>query len=104
MPQDDLPSLDTLQRQINKAHGDAPAPGEPSTSAQGIRFATEMVAGVLVGGFLGYWADEWLGTSPWLIIVFIFLGLAGGLRNVFRASGTLDNGHDSSTTPHDSTK
>ena len=38
--------------------------------------------------FMGFWIgdrlDHWLGTTPWLTIVFFFLGLAAGIVNVYR--------------------
>jgi F0F1-type ATP synthase assembly protein I len=37
---------------------------------------------------LGYWfgltLDSWLGTSPWLTVVFSLFGLAAGVVNVYR--------------------
>lgn len=44
----------------------------------------EMAAAVLIGTFMGYWADKWLGTKPWLLIVGFILGAAAGFRNLFR--------------------
>jgi len=49
-----------------------------------------MVAGVGVGAFVGYWLDRWLGTSPWLLIVFFFLGSAAGMLNVYRVVTGID--------------
>lgn len=59
--------------------------------AMGIAFriATDMVAGVAVGGFLGWLLDQWLGTAPILLIVFLILGIAAGLRNSVRAAQRL---------------
>ena len=52
------------------------------------RIATEMVAGIAVGGFLGWMLDSWLGTSPLLMIVLFFFGAAAGMLNIWRmASG-----------------
>ena len=52
------------------------------------RGATEMVAGVSVGGFAGWALDQWLGTTPLLMIVLLFLGAAAGMMNIWRmASG-----------------
>ncbi|MGU9961531.1 MAG: AtpZ/AtpI family protein [Candidatus Puniceispirillales bacterium WSBS_2018_MAG_OTU23] len=52
------------------------------------RIATEMVAGVAVGGFLGWLLDHWLGTSPFIMIVLFFLGAGAGMMNIWRmASG-----------------
>lgn len=47
------------------------------------------VLAVLVGAGVGWLLDSWLGTSPWLFLVFFFLGLAAGILNVFRAASTL---------------
>ena len=42
-----------------------------------------LVSGLLVGGLIGYWLDEWLGTGPWLKIVFFLVGVAAGFRNLY---------------------
>ena len=49
------------------------------------RVTTELVAGVVVGTFLGWAFDNWLGTAPSLMVVFFFLGSAAGMMNVWRA-------------------
>ena len=48
------------------------------------RIATEIVAGVAVGGFLGWMLDTWLGTSPIFMIVLFFLGAGAGMLNIWR--------------------
>jgi ATP synthase protein I len=40
---------------------------------------------VAIGVFLGRWLDEELGTEPWLLLLFLGLGLAAGFRSVLRA-------------------
>ena len=42
--------------------------------------------GLAVGGGIGWLLDEWLGTRPWLFVVFIFVGIAAGILNAFRAA------------------
>lgn len=70
-------------------------PGEKENEARGkamgiaFRIATDLVAGVAVGGFLGWVLDNWLGTAPILLIVFLLLGIAAGLRNSIRAAKKL---------------
>ena len=59
--------------------------------ALGFRIAVELVAGVAVGTFIGYALDAWLGTKPWLMVVFLFLGGAAGVLNVYRAAKGLDD-------------
>lgn len=42
-----------------------------------------MVSGPLVGVGLGYLLDWWLGTGPWLKLVFLFVGIGAGFLNVY---------------------
>lgn len=42
-----------------------------------------MVSGPIVGFAIGYGLDAWLGTSPWLKMVFFFIGIAAGFKNVY---------------------
>jgi ATP synthase protein I len=53
--------------------------------AYGMRMAAELVAAVIVGGAIGYGLDRWLGTTPWLFLLFFVLGFAAGVLNVVRA-------------------
>jgi len=50
------------------------------------RFASEFVAGVLVGGLIGWGVDRLLGTSPIALIVFLLLGFAAALTNMVRVA------------------
>lgn len=59
--------------------------GAGKTAGQALRAATDLVAAVAVGGTLGYFLDRWLGSKPWLMIVFLFLGFAAGFLNIYRA-------------------
>ena len=53
--------------------------------AYGMRMAAELVAAVIVGGAIGYGLDRWLGSTPWLFLLFLVLGFAAGVLNVVRA-------------------
>jgi ATP synthase protein I len=53
--------------------------------AYGFRMSSELVAAILVGGVVGYVLDRWLGTTPWLFLVFFILGFAAGILNLLRA-------------------
>ncbi len=59
------------------------------TGLPGGLIGTELVAAVAVGVGLGYVLDLWLGTKPWLMMVFFFLGSAAGMLNVYRATSYL---------------
>ena len=52
----------------------------------GFRVVSELVAGIIVGGGVGYLLDRWLGTKPILLILFGLLGTAGGFWNIIRAT------------------
>lgn len=54
---------------------------------QAFRLSTEFVAGVIVGGGLGWAIDRYFGISPWGMITFIMLGFAAGIINAMRAAG-----------------
>ncbi len=43
-----------------------------------------MVFSTVIGLFIGIKLDRWLGTSPWLTVVFFLLGLFAGFRNLFQ--------------------
>lgn len=51
----------------------------------GLRYAMEIVVGTAVGGVIGWWLDGWLGTRPWLAILFLLVGLVAGFMNLMRA-------------------
>jgi ATP synthase protein I len=40
---------------------------------------------IIVGLFFGYFLDRWLGTGPWLLLIFTVLGIISGLLSLFRA-------------------
>lgn len=83
--------LDRLGDELRHAKKEE-APSDPTADARGramgmaFRLATELVAGVFVGGGIGWVLDYWLGTAPILLIVFLLLGIAAGLLNSIRAA------------------
>ena len=50
----------------------------------GFRAGVEIVAALVVGVALGWSLDRWLGTFPWLFLVFFVLGSVAGIMNVYR--------------------
>lgn len=57
--------------------------------AQATKIASEFVAGVIVGGGLGWAVDRALGTAPFGLIILLLLGFAAGVLNVLRAEGVV---------------
>ena len=86
---DSLKDLDErLSRIRERENGNKPKPpvaGDPN-SGLGIAFraGVELVAAVGVGAGIGLLLDHWLGTNPWLMVVFFVLGAAAGFMNVYR--------------------
>jgi ATP synthase protein I len=48
-----------------------------------------LVASVGLGVGIGWYLDRWLGTSPWFLVVFFFLGSIGGFVKVFQEVGRI---------------
>jgi ATP synthase protein I len=42
-----------------------------------------MVAASFIGLFIGYYLDKWLGTTPWMTLIWLGVGIASGFRNIF---------------------
>jgi len=61
--------------------------GPFSTTGIGVamRIGLELVVATTVGGGLGLLGDRYFGTSPWLMLVGIVIGVAAGFRNIQRA-------------------
>jgi ATP synthase protein I len=84
--------LDTLGERLDKVKARHAPPPQAEPSARGealgyaLRLGVELVAGVAVGGFIGWALDRWLGTAPFLMVVFLALGAAAGILNVIRTA------------------
>jgi ATP synthase protein I len=44
-----------------------------------------LVVATVIGLAGGYYADRWLGSSPWLTLIGLLLGIAAGFVNLFRS-------------------
>jgi ATP synthase protein I len=60
------------------------AGGAVPGSGNGIRAGVELVSAEAVAGVIGWGLDHWLHTLPLFLIIFILLGGAAGLMNVWR--------------------
>jgi ATP synthase protein I len=46
----------------------------------------EMALSVVIGLAIGYYLDRWLGTGPWLTVIWLGFGFAAGVRSLYRAA------------------
>ncbi len=98
---DDLRSLDDLEARLRAARAREEVETGRARERErrvdntgmglGFRIAIELVVNVAVGTGLGYFLDKWLGTKPWLMVVFVFLGAAAGVVNVYRVAKGFDD-------------
>ena len=50
------------------------------------RMVVELVAGLMIGFGIGYGLDYLLGTMPIFLVLFIFAGLAAGVKTMLRSA------------------
>jgi ATP synthase protein I len=46
----------------------------------------ELAIAVVLGLAIGYYLDKWLGTGPWMTVVWLGIGFAAGVRSLYRAA------------------
>ena len=52
----------------------------------GNRVLAELIGGMAGGALIGWLLDRVFGTSPWLLLALLFLGIASAFRNIIRIS------------------
>lgn len=94
--------LEKLNAALRKVDEEQAAEAAPRTERKGFSSAmrvglnafSEFVGAVLVSAVIGWQADKWLGTGPWLLIVMLGLGVAAGFWNVYRVAKPKAPGED----------
>lgn len=103
MAENDDDRLARLRGSLAKARGarraespsstDAPpAPKGDSGMSLAMRAGSEFISAIIVGAGLGWALDRLLGTNPFLLILFFFLGVAAGVWNVIRQTSPKGGG------------
>lgn len=70
------------QASVPKPDPASTGPGSPM--GIGVRVGVELVAALAVGLAIGWGLDRWLHTMPAFLILFVLLGGAAGVANVWR--------------------
>ncbi len=60
-----------------------------SSGGRALQVGSDLIAGVVVGGLIGYGLDVWFESKPLWLIVFFMLGILAGLANVLRSARIL---------------
>jgi len=63
-----------------------------------------LVSGVIVGMVMGYYLDRYFGTKPWLMLVFLVLGIVAGYKNMFREMQRIQKKESEADAPENSQK
>ncbi|MBD3728388.1 MAG: AtpZ/AtpI family protein [Sphingomonadales bacterium] len=58
--------------------------GADANEKLGNRVLADLIGGILGGGLIGWVIDQFAGTTPWGLLVMLFLGMAVAFRNIFR--------------------
>lgn len=94
----DPEKLRDLESKLRKARGRKKPLEEdrpPAKLGIAFRLSTEFVAAPVVGGAIGWGLDLLFGTSPILLLVMFFFGVAAGFRNILRTAKKMNESDDS---------
>jgi ATP synthase protein I len=86
-PDDPGPSLEarlSAARARQAAPERPPGSRDPSPWGMGVRVGVEMLSALMVAVAIGWGLDRWLHTRPVFLAVFMLLGGAAGVLNVWR--------------------
>ncbi|MCP5397595.1 MAG: AtpZ/AtpI family protein [Sphingomonadaceae bacterium] len=86
--------IDALEARLKAAKEREEERNRPQSSGadanyrMGNRVLADLLGGLLGGGLIGWVIDQFAGTSPWGLMVMLFLGIAVAFRNIFRMANT----------------
>ncbi|TRW97680.1 AtpZ/AtpI family protein [Paracoccus sp. M683] len=84
-----LRDLETRLSRLTKTD-DGPKPMASHDQAHlAWRMVIELVAGLGIGFGVGFGLDKLFGTTPFLLVIFLFLGLAAGVKTMMRTAAEL---------------
>lgn len=71
------------EEERNRAAGDH---GTDANYRMGTRVLSELIGGIAGGALIGWVIDRFAHTSPWGLLVMMFLGIIVAFRNIIRIS------------------
>ena len=86
-PEERLAQLEARIAAAKRLQEPGPRSDEHYSQAQlAWRMVIELVAGLGIGFGMGYGLDSLFGTTPILLVLFTFLGLAAGIKTMMRSA------------------
>ena len=91
----DRARLEALEKRLQAARGAEAAGSAPGANPRGEdlsqaqlawRMVIELVAGLAIGFGIGFGLDRFFGTMPLFLVLFIFAGLAAGVKTMLRSA------------------
>lgn len=86
--------LKALEARIKEAKGEERKPHSEEHYSQANmawRMVIELVAGLAIGFGIGYGLDAVFNTTPIFMVLFIFFGLAAGVKTMMRSAAEMQN-------------
>lgn len=86
--------IDALERRLKAAKEREEKRNRPQGSAaagdanyrMGSKVLSQLIGGVGGGALIGWVFDHFVGTTPWGLLVMMFLGIISAFRNIIRIS------------------
>ena len=90
-PLDEDARINSLDERLRRARSEeASRSGEVRKDDGGYRLGNrvlaELLGGMVGGALIGLGLDHVFGTSPWLLLALLFIGIANAFRNIIRIS------------------
>jgi ATP synthase protein I len=91
----DSERLRRLEERIAAVRGEettgSPAADKYNQANVAWRMVTELVAGIVIGLGIGLGLDTLFGTKPFLLVLFILLGLLAGIKTMMRTANEIQS-------------
>lgn len=105
-PAGDAERLAHLERRLAEMDRDrrpaTPGADKFHQANQAWRMVVELVAGLAIGFGIGFGLDRLLGTTPILLVIFVFLGFAAGVKTMLRTAAEMGQAPPGGSTATDS--
>lgn len=84
-PLDDLDARIASAKAAGQSRGSGPVP-QAKGYGQGSKVLALLLGALFGGGIMGWALDQWLGTSPWALLIVLTLAIVGAFLNIMKIS------------------